>query len=186
MERRLAQAPIPPLTPALLLIEKWAHHRGDGTLRGAGIFVPGRIEPVLRIVHGSAPIYARDLGKCLMVMGVYELPKEARERLQSADPNEGRAFLVELRQILMSCPRVGFALAPHDVVDPAELRGIVLDQTIQATENEAASFNRFCDAIQETETILLRVEEFLREFVPAERAVPAYSSNTKPPSELYL
>lgn len=183
--RRLERV-LPPMSRSLLLIEKWAHHRGDATSRGGGLFVPGKVEPVVRVHHGSTPIYVRDLGKCLMVLGIFEIPKEAREKLAAASEPERWEFLGELREILMSCPRVGFGLDPTGVRDPKELLRIVLDQTIQVAENDAASFNRFCDAIQETETLLLRTAAYVRQFVPVAETAATYSSSSPPPSELYL
>ncbi len=178
--------PIPPLTRSLLLIEKWAHHRGDGTSRGGGMFSPGKVEPVVRIHHGSAPIYVRDLGKCLMVLGVYELPSEARARLEDAPAADRGLFLRGLREVLMSCPRVGFGLSPAGTSDPRRLDRIILDQTIQILEDDPDSFNRFCDAIQETETILLRVSEHVHEFASVSAGAATYSSGSPPPTELYL
>ncbi len=180
-----AKPVLPPMTRALLLIEKWAHHRGDATSRGGGIFVPGRAEPVVHILHGSAPIYVRDLGKCLMALGVYDIPKEVRGRLAGAPMADRLQFYIGLREILMSCPRVGFGLAPAGALDPRDLERVVLDQTFQIAENDPASFNRFCDAIQETETILLRVADFMHAFVPLTSRTQTYSSGAPPPSELY-
>ena len=150
------------------------------------MFGPGGPEPVVHIRHGSAPIYVRDLGKCLMVLGVIDVPKEVREHFQRAAPGERLLFHQGLREILMSCPRVGFGLAPAGAGDPSQLQEVVLDQTIQIAENDPASFNRFCDAIQETETILLRAAGFLQRFAALPSNAPTYSSGTPPPAELYL
>ncbi len=187
----MAQAPfapttLPPFTRSLLLAEKWAHHRHDRTSRGGGMFVPGVIEPVLRIHHGSAPIYVRDLGKCLMVLGTFDLPEEMRAKFRGEREGGRARFLAGLQEILMSCPRIGFGVGPVETAEVFELKRIVLDQTIQIAENDAGSFNRFSDAIQETETILLRAAAFVQQFSPAPEARPRYSSTSPPPSELYL
>lgn len=177
---------VPPLTPMLLLAEKWAHHRHDRTTRGGAIFSEGRVEPVVQVHHGSVPIYVRDLGKCLMVLGSFDLPQELPVRLAEVSVEERGRFLSGLLEIVMSCPRVGYGFGPAGAGDVTELRRIVLDQTIQIAENDAASFNRFCDAIQETETLLLRAGAFLGGFLATAEGPPRYSSGSKPPSELYL
>lgn len=176
---------VPSATPALRLIEKWAAHRGDGSSRTAGVFVDARLELVIRIHHGSAPIFVRDLGKCLMVLGVIDLPGAVRTKLAGATEADRGRFIRELREILTSCPRVGFGLAPRDARDPSELDRLILDQTFQIAENDPGSFNRFCDAIQETETILLRVAELMERYVEQPAASLAYTSSTPPPTELY-
>ncbi len=176
----------PPMTRPLLLVEKWARHRGDRTSRGAGIFDSGRVEPIVQVHHGSARIFVRDLGKCLMILGVDEIASEARASLARSSEAERGQFLSDLREILMSCPRVGFALAPAQFRDAGEVERILLDQTIQIAENDPASFNRFCDAIQETETLLLRVAAYVERSLPTSARAAAYSSTTPPPTELYL
>lgn len=176
----------PRLTYALGLAEKWARHRGDGVTRGSGVFETGRVEPVLRVRHGAWPIYVRDLGKCLMVLGVLDVPDAVRARLRAASPAEQREFVDGLREVLLSCPRVGFGLAPAGASSPAELERVAIDATLQVAENDSASFNRFCDAVQEAETILLRVGDFLQRFVFAPSATASYSSSTPPPGEIYL
>lgn len=177
---------LPPPTPMLLLAEKWAHHRGDRTSRGGAIFAEGEVEPVIQVHHGSVPIVVRDLGKCLVVLGSFDLPEELPARLLAAPPEERARFLSGLLEIVMSCPRVGYGFGPAGAGDVTELRRIVLDQTLQIAENDAASFNRFCDAIQETETLLLRAGAFLNGFLATSEGPPRYSSGSAPPSELYL
>ena len=176
----------PPSTRALRLAEKWARHRRDAVAWGWGIFGEDVREPVVRITHGSSPIYVRDLGKCLMILGVVDLPPELRERLRGGSEGEREEFLQGLRMELTACPRIGFSFAPSDSPASDVPERIALDQTIQIAENEAASFNRFCDAIQETETILLGVEEFLRQALTRSRERPVYSSSSPPPREIYL
>ncbi len=181
-----AELPIPPPTAPLLLAEKWAHHRHDATSRGGAVFGQGDVEPVLQIYHGSAPIVVRDLGKCLMVLGAFEFAPETRARLNEASPGERGMFFSELEEILMSCPRIGYSLGPHGVTDARDVRQVVLDQTLQISENDPSSFNRFSDAIQETETVLLRASGFVKEFSQTVIGEPRYSSRTPAPSELYL
>ncbi len=150
------------------------------------MFLPGVVEPLLQIHHGSAPIFVRDLGKCLMVLGTFDIPEEVRQRLRAETEADRARFLAGLQDILMSCPRIGFGVGPSEAGDAVQLRRIVLDQTLQVAENDAASFNRFCDALQETETILLRASAFIQQFSPAPGSQPRYSSSTPPPAELYL
>ncbi len=180
------ELPEPVLTPSLHLVEKWAAHRGDRTSRGWGLFGPGRPETVIRIHHGAVPIYVRDLGKCLMVLGILDLPREVRDRLEETSPADRAEFLDALQDELMACPRVGFSIAPSEARGVAGLERVALDQTLQVAENDPASFNRFCDAIQETETILLRVSELLRRFAVRPQEQAGYTSSTQPPTELYL
>ena len=177
---------IPPPTFPLLLVEKWARHRGDPTSRGGAVFASGQIEPVVQIHHGTFPIYVRDLGKCLTVLGVLDFPGPVREKLAAASTADRAQFLFGLQAILTACPRLGFSIGPRGVVDPREFERVVLDQTIQVEENDPAPFNRFCDAIQETETILLQAAGFVQLFVPIHAVGPRYSSGAPPPSELYL
>lgn len=186
MHRTPAAQTVPPPTLSLLLAEKWARHRRDPTSRGGAIFAGGGVEPVVQVHHGSVPIFVRDLGKCLMVLGSIDLPEEVRQRVRLLGTEQRGAFLSGLQEILMSCPRIGFGFGPAGETDVREVRRIVLDQTLQVAENDAASFNRFCDAIQETETILLRTAAYLHQFVAATEAPVRYSSGTPPPSELYL
>ena len=181
-----ADPAVPPLTRSLELAEKWAHHRRDATSRGAGIFAEGKVEPVVRIYHGSHPIYVRDLGKCLMVLGVLDIPAEVRARLGELSPAERAEFLENLEEQLMQCPRVGFGLAPPGVSDPSRLERGVFDQTLQIAENDAGSFNRFCDAIQETENLLLKALGFLQRSFPSTPVPLRYSSSTPPPRAPYL
>ncbi len=185
-EGMVPESVVPPPTHSLRLVEKWAAHRGDGTSRGGGIFESGRIEPIVRIHHGAAPIYVRDRGKCLMVLGVIEIPEEARHGLARAPPDDRMVFLHGLREILMACPRVGFGFGPSGAENPEQIERIVLDSTIQIAENDPGSFNRFCDAIQEIETILLRAMTFLFEAAPSRKGGAVYSSSTPPPASLYL
>ncbi len=144
------------------------------------------MEPVIQVHHGVVPIFVRDLGKCLMVMGVLDLPAEVTERLEQLTPAERQRFLLGLEEILTACPRIGFSVDPKGATDVAAIRRVVLDQTLQVAENDAASFNRFSDAIQETETILLRANAFVGGFLPSLEMSPRYSSTGPPPSELYL
>lgn len=176
----------PPSTRSLRLAEKWARHRRDGVSWGWGIFGEDVREPVVRIMHGSSPIYVRDLGKCLMILGVIDVPTELRERLARETEGEREEFLQGLHAELTACPRIGFSFAPSVARATDVPERIALDQTIQIAENEAASFNRFCDAIQETETILLGVEEYLRQALAHAGERPVYSSSSPPPREIYL
>ncbi len=182
----VGSAELPAPTPALRLVEKFAHHRRDAAAWGWGIFGTGAREPIVRIHHGSVPIFVRDLGKCLMVVGVIDVPPEVREKLAKASGAEQEAFLSGLREELMQCPRVGFAFAPGPLRGAETLERIALDQTFQVAENDASSFNRFCDAIQETETILLRAAEYLRRFLVRSAETEVYSTNSSPPTSLYL
>ncbi len=172
-------------TPSLRLAIKWAEHRGDGVSVGAAVYPNGRVEPVVRVHHGPAPIYIRDLGKCLLVMGYLEVPEAVRVKLAAAPSEERSAFLYELREILMSCPRIGFALAPGGVSESGRIERVGLDQTLQVAENDPGSFNRFCDAVQETETVLLRVLERMRAFAAHHEPPSTYSSGTAPPTDIY-
>lgn len=185
-EVEMARRDGPPSTRALRLAEKWARHRRDDVSWGWGVFGEDLREPVVRIMHGSSPIFVRDLGKCLMILGVVDVPAELRERLAGEPEGEREEFLQGLRLELTACPRIGFSLAPSDSPASVVPERIALDQTIQIAENDAASFNRYCDAIQETETILLGVEEFLRQALARSRERPVYSSSSPPPREIYL
>jgi hypothetical protein len=180
------QGDVPPPTRMLQLAEKWARHRHDGTSLGAATFGEGPVEPMVQIHHGSVPIFVRDLGKCLMVLGVLDIPPPVSDRLAQMSAEERGQFLSDLEKVLMSCPRIGFAFDPRGSVQAGALRRIVLDQTLQIAENDAASFNRFCDAIQETETLLLRAAAQLTEFLASGRGSPQYSSSSPPPTDLYL
>ena len=175
----------PEVTPSLRRAEKWARHRRDGASWGWGVFGGTAREPLLRIHHGSAPIFVRDLGKCLMVLGYVDVVPEVRQAIGRAPAEEREEFRVGLQGELMACPRIGYVFLPTPLHDLAALERIALDQTLQIAENDPASFNRFCDAIQETETALLRVTEFLRQFLRAE-APSVYSSGSPAPTEIYL
>ena len=177
---------LPAPTPALRLAAKWARHRKDGTGWGWGVFGAGGKEPIVRIHHGSVPIFVRDLGKCLMVLGVIDVPEEVREKLRDASGGEREDFLHGLREELMQCPRLGYAFAPSPLREAGQLTRVAIDQTLQVAEDDAASFNRFCDAIQETETILLGTAEYLRRFLLRSAESAVYSSSSSPPTGLYL
>lgn len=172
-------------TPSLRLAVKWAQHRGDAVSIGAAVYPNGRVEPVVRIHHGPAPIYVRDLGKCLLVMGYLEVSDVVRQKLAAAPEEERSAFLHAMREILMSCPRIGFAIAPAGTTRPERIERVGIDQTIQIAENDPGSFNRFCDAVQETETVLLRFTELMRGFATRHEPPSTYSSGTPPPTDIY-
>ena len=173
-------------TASLRLAGKWAKHRRDQVSWGRGNFGGPRPEPVLRIHHGSVPIFVRDLGKCLVVHGIIDLPEELRSWLAQL-PEAGRAeFFQRLLEALMSCPRMGFSLvSPSDHDEELPVRA-ALDQTLQVAEDDAASFNRFCDAIQETETVLLRVSGLFHATLARAVERPLYSSSLPAPRDLYL
>ena len=183
--RNGANAVVPP-TAALLLAQRWARHRHDRTSWGSGDFGGARPEQLLRIHHGTAPIFVRDLGKCIMVLGVIDVPEDVRDWFVAAPPAERGRFLSGLREVLMACPRIGFSSAPSDLGGTECPERVALDQTLQIAENDAASFNRFCDAVQETETVLLMVVEYLRATEERAYEKAVYSSSLPPPKDLYL
>ena len=171
---------------SLRLASKWARHRRDQVSWGQGNFGGARSEPVLRIHHGSVPIFVRDLGKCLVVLGVIDIPGDVRSWLTKRPQPEKAEFLQHLLEVLMSCPRIGFSLASAAGAGDDLPERAALDQTLQVSENDAASFNRFCDAIQETETVLLRVSELVHSTLARAEVRPVYSSSLPAPRDLYL
>ena len=184
----VARAPpsVPALTPQLQLAEEWARAKGDQVDHGAGIFEPGRVEPVLRVHHGPAPIYVRDMGRCLQVVGTLALPAEFRASLRAMDEAARAGALSDLREALMACPRVGFTLSPRTATDITEIAVVSVDQTLRISASDPSTFNRFADAIQEAETILLRVADLVGLYGSAYHRHRTYSSTTPAPSELYL
>jgi hypothetical protein len=173
-------------SPALRLAAKWARHRRDPTEWGRASFGTGAPEMVLRIRHGAVPLLVRDLGKCLTVLGIVDLSPEVRTWIAALAPAERERFLLGLRLQLMSCPRIGFSWGTIETPGQNMPERIALDQTLQISEDDPASFNRLCDAIQETETVLLRALEYLGAARRRAEETVLYSSTTEAPGELYL
>lgn len=177
---------VPVLSPALELAERWAREKGDEVGRATGVFGNGPPEAVLRLHHGPAPIVLRDLGGCLQVMGSLQLPEGFRASLKEMDEDGRQELLSALREELMSCPRVGFMLGPESAAGLTDLDRVVVDSVLRLGADDAQTFNRFADAIQETETVLLRVADLIGTFGTSYHRQRAYSSSTPPPADLYL
>ncbi len=141
----------------MALAEKWANETGRKTQRAlSGPLPDGTRIPVLLITHGTIPVLVREQGSCVVVFIQAKVPDDVRKKLANLAPEDKRKLLIILRGELSSNGRAGFSFIPQKFSSVDQLEGLNVEQLLKILENDVGSFNRFCDALQETVTTAMR------------------------------
>ncbi len=140
------------LPPHLDLAVKWAQELGNTAVVISGTYPDGRVIPAIAIKHGMFTVVCREGEGGLHLQGIMDIPPEARSQLRSLDAGSQSKLLTTLKGALMDNPRSGFGFFPVEFKHVYELQKISLDQVVRLVSDDAGTFNRFADAIQELAT----------------------------------
>jgi hypothetical protein len=143
--------------PAQLeLAEKWIRQMGKEVHRVTLDRNDGGKEPALAVRQGSVTVHVRAEADCVVVFGLFPIPKEVRARLSALPGALQIKMLQALRRELLIHSRSAFGLAPPTVRDLATLEGFSIEQLLRVGDDDPSSFNRLADAIIEVTSDGLR------------------------------
>ena len=145
------------MPPSLALAEKWATETGRKTQRILSDPLPdGSRLPTLMITQGNFKILVGEQGTCVLVFVWVKVPDNVRKKLADLAPEDKQRLLITFRGELLSSSRTGFGFIPQkfDTIDQLEV--FTTQQLLKISEDDVSSFNRFCDALQETLTIAVK------------------------------
>jgi hypothetical protein len=151
----LAKSPEAPihLPTSLALAEKWAKEMGRKTQRIlSDPSSDGTRVPLLMITHGIVPVCVGEDKTCVNVYIQVKLPTEVRAKLATLAPEDKQRLLITFIGELSSNSRAGFSFIPQNLTSVEQLEIFTVAEVLKISEDDISSFNRFCDALQETVT----------------------------------
>jgi hypothetical protein len=144
------------LPPQLAIAEEWARNLGNRVTRAWGTYPDGRREPAIFIGHGVYTIICTEQSGALSLVAIVEIQDESREKLRRLAKADQDKILAALKVTLMQEGRSGFSFFPAEFQLLWEIQKYQLTQAVRVARDDASTFNRFADSIQEISSGLLR------------------------------
>jgi hypothetical protein len=108
------------------------------------------------ITHGAIKILVREQGSCVVVFFQAKVPDAVRKKPGDLTLEDKQRLLIILRGELSSNSRTGFSFIPQNFGSVDQLEAFSVEQLLKVSEDDVSSFNRFCDALQETITTAVK------------------------------
>lgn len=141
----------------LTLAEKWANETGRKTERTSRTLPNGtKLPPVLTIIQGDFKIFVTEQGSCVLVFVPIKIADNVRQKLTELTPADRQRVQIAFTGELLSNSRTGYMFVPQKFTSIDQLEGYTVQQVLKIAHNDVGTFNRFCDAIQETVTIAVK------------------------------
>lgn len=120
----------------------------------------GRDLPSLGISFGEFRLNAVvDPGGSAVLLLTMKMGDDVRKLAHSVGEDAQRKMIMLLKQALMANPRLAWAFGPSTATLIEQIQEIQLMQRFRVKEDDASTFNRFADALQEVATVQTAVRE---------------------------
>jgi hypothetical protein len=148
-----------PLTPQLLLAQKWAKELGNGVMELTAKDAEGREAPGFGLAHGPANLGVIERDGVLMVSALLAVDPALAKLTGQLPPSLQLKMLETVKAAFMDCPRVGWNIIPPTAPGIGQVRQFLLVELLRIEEGSVESFNRFSDAIQKSTTLWVRTTQ---------------------------
>ena len=116
----------------------------------------GQVVPAIGIQHGPAKILVVERDGFLTMVAQIDIPAPMRESLSRFGIQLQEKMLETLKLAFMDVPRVGWTILPPSSTRIDQVERVLITELLRISESDIGSFNRFCDAIQELTTLVVR------------------------------
>lgn len=151
-----AESTAPLQLPAQLqLVQRWVNALGMSTRQVEGTAPDGTKVAALEIHRGPNTIaaFSPPISEPFVILKLMvNLPASLRATIGKLGADSRRQLSEAVFGALQSNPRSGYQLIPPGSQDLTDVQQFSLEQAVRVSENDAGTFNRLADAIQELVT----------------------------------
>lgn len=144
--------PSPALPAQLALANRWAQSLGMTTRTITGTGPSGETLSGLEIHRANVVLVAFSppgADAFIILKMTVNVPAALRATVGRMGEDTRRQLTEDIYSALQSNSRSGYQVVPPNTVDFSQMEQISLEQVMRLDENDATSFNRFADGIQE-------------------------------------